>query len=485
MTTATAYESFLDWARDVLTDHGLEGAPLVAAALKGHDPTTSVHLEAIGPLAEALALEMGFTPEMATDVGLSATVHDIGKIGVSSQLLRSDKPLTEDERQTLRQHPRWGWSFLSTIRGAETAAAVARWHHERWDGLGYPDGLAGSEIPEEVTIVSVADALDAMVSNRPYSPARPVTDAVREISDCAGGQFCPRAVKALQEMHRRGALQPLIASRDGPDSDAPAPPCDARPRDELAGESDEPGPDSEEETSEPGDEWLAPNRQTQHELVLSCVALVWQIARSVWRGGSAGISLEDLVAEGHLALVKAAGRFDERKGVKFSSFAGYAIHGAIRDAMRRSGLGPRGIYKLIRQYESAADQLGLTLGRSPSSAEMSTTLNLDARSVDEVKWAQSLRLVGLDRLPFELRDDGDNDPEELTIRRVDAAAAASLLYQLPERDQTVLIGRYFRGQTQKQVGAALGLSESRICQLEHRALITLRGMIERLERRAA
>lgn len=100
----------------------------------------------------------------------------------------------------------WGYEFLRARSGFELAAQVARWHHERWDGGGYPDGLYGDAIPERVTIVTVADAFDAMTCDRPYRARRPVSVAVKEIAAHSGTQFSPRVVEALLRLASRGDL---------------------------------------------------------------------------------------------------------------------------------------------------------------------------------------------------------------------------------------------------------------------------------------
>jgi HD-GYP domain-containing protein (c-di-GMP phosphodiesterase class II) len=106
----------------------------------------------------------------------------------------------------MKEHTVWGGDFLSGRPGFALAASVARSHHERWDGGGYPDGLAGEAIPFAAQIVTVADSFDAMTHDRPYKASRPVEEAVREIRVCAGSQFSPRVVDALIALHERGEL---------------------------------------------------------------------------------------------------------------------------------------------------------------------------------------------------------------------------------------------------------------------------------------
>ena len=109
----------------------------------------------------------------------------------------------------MKQHTVWGAEFLSDRPEFETAAVIARSHHERWDGTGYPDGLSDGDIPEPATIVSVADSFDALISDRPYRKGGSVAEAVAEISACSGKQFSPNVVEALVRLSERGGLQKL------------------------------------------------------------------------------------------------------------------------------------------------------------------------------------------------------------------------------------------------------------------------------------
>jgi len=114
----------------------------------------------------------------------------------------------------MKQHTLWGSEFLAGQQGFELAAAVARNHHERWDGSGYPSGLAGDEIPEAAQITSVADAFDAMTNDRPYRLGRPADEAIREIVACSGTQFSPRVVDALVRLAERNELPFLEPDHD-------------------------------------------------------------------------------------------------------------------------------------------------------------------------------------------------------------------------------------------------------------------------------
>jgi HD-GYP domain-containing protein (c-di-GMP phosphodiesterase class II) len=186
-----------------------ETVMLLAAAAEAHDHATGLHLHNVRALTKALARDLGYSEEDASELGLAAVLHDIGKIRVPDVVLSTAGQLTDPEWDLMKQHTVWGGDFLAGRPGFELAVTIARSHHERWDGSGYPDGLAGEAIPKAATIVAVADAFDAMTSDRPYRAARAVAAAVREIVACSGGQFSPRVVEALVRLHKRRRLPRL------------------------------------------------------------------------------------------------------------------------------------------------------------------------------------------------------------------------------------------------------------------------------------
>ena len=195
-----------------------EAVVMLAAAGEAHDHVTGLHLQNVRAITEALARELGHSNEDAAELGLAAVLHDIGKLRVPESVLSSMSQLASQEWDLMKHHTTWGARFLAGRPGFELAAAVAHWHHESWDGSGYPDGLAGEAIPEAATIVSVADAFDAMTSGRPYRAARSISAGVREIVACSGKQFSPKVVRALARLHRRRTLprpqQPVEAAEE-------------------------------------------------------------------------------------------------------------------------------------------------------------------------------------------------------------------------------------------------------------------------------
>ncbi|MHC0431677.1 HD-GYP domain-containing protein [Streptomyces sp. O3] len=161
------------------------------------DEYTRGHSERVGRASELIARELGMADERVRALRFAGILHDVGKLGVPTRLLRKDGPLTPEERRVIELHPEYGHEMVRGIGFLGEARAAILHHHERLDGSGYPYGLAGRDIPEFARVVAVADAFDAMTSTRSYRRARPAADAVTELKRCAGRQFDPRMVRAL------------------------------------------------------------------------------------------------------------------------------------------------------------------------------------------------------------------------------------------------------------------------------------------------
>ncbi|MEV7287373.1 HD-GYP domain-containing protein [Streptomyces sp. NPDC093252] len=161
------------------------------------DGYTRGHSERVGQASMLIARELGLDEERVELIRFAGILHDVGKLGVPTRLLRKDGPLTPEERRVIELHPEYGHEMVRGIGFLGEARSAILHHHERLDGSGYPYGLAGSQIPEPARVVAVADAFDAMTSTRSYSRARPVPVALAELRRCAGAQFDPRMVEAL------------------------------------------------------------------------------------------------------------------------------------------------------------------------------------------------------------------------------------------------------------------------------------------------
>ena len=190
-----------------------ETVMLLAATAEVYDASIPLHFRGVRSLSEALARELGWDDERASELGLAAALHDIGKIRVPQSVLLKPGELNDEDWELMKQHTIWGADLLAGRVGFELAETIARHHHERWDGSGYPDGLAGEAIPEADAIVAVADAFDAMTSERSYHRPRSVDAAVQEVVERSGEQFSPQVVEALVRLHRRREL-PSITLED-------------------------------------------------------------------------------------------------------------------------------------------------------------------------------------------------------------------------------------------------------------------------------
>ncbi len=154
----------------------------------------------VAKYATEIARRFGKSDEELKDIYSMALVHDIGKLIIPEKILRKPDSLTVDESEIVRQHPVIGYEILRNVSELPGLATGARWHHERYDGTGYPDGLVGDEIPIEARIIGIADAYDAMTSERPYAPVMPPTRIIKELERNKGVQFDPALVDILIQM---------------------------------------------------------------------------------------------------------------------------------------------------------------------------------------------------------------------------------------------------------------------------------------------
>ncbi len=172
---------------------------LLTGAVEAKDDYTAAHGDDVAELAERVALRIGLTPAQAGDAKLAALLHDIGKITVPSEILLKPGALDEEEWVTMRGHAAAGGEIVGRIPAFAHLAPAVRASHERWDGGGYPDGLRGEQIPLAARIISACDTYDAIVTDRPYRPARSPGEACDELIRVGGTQLDPSVVTALLE----------------------------------------------------------------------------------------------------------------------------------------------------------------------------------------------------------------------------------------------------------------------------------------------
>ena len=169
----------------------------LGAMLDADDSYTYGHSAQIALYADTLAEQMGLDAKQRAVITRAALIHDIGKIGIPDRIIGKPGPLTADEFAIMKQHTIIGADLIGRMKGLEELVPIVRHHHERWDGGGYPHRLAGTAIPLAARVVTLADAVEAMCSDRPYRPARSFADVLAEVQRCAGKQFDPAVVEAF------------------------------------------------------------------------------------------------------------------------------------------------------------------------------------------------------------------------------------------------------------------------------------------------
>jgi diguanylate cyclase (GGDEF)-like protein len=181
----------------------------LANALEAKDDYTASHARWITDMAMLVGQELGFDRDAMKRLELGALFHDIGKIGIPSEILQKPGPLTDEEFEIVKEHPELGERILAPIERLEDVRPIVRSCHERWDGLGYPDGKSGTDIPVEARVVLVCDAFHAMVTDRPYRGALPHEEAVRRLKEASGTQFDPTAVDAFVRLYEADQILAL------------------------------------------------------------------------------------------------------------------------------------------------------------------------------------------------------------------------------------------------------------------------------------
>ena len=191
------YVEQLESLNHSLDDLNLGLLETLGAVIDADDVYTYGHSAQVTVYAEAIAQKMDLPHAAQMTIVKAALVHDIGKIGVMDSIIGKPGPLTTEEFNLLKRHPVIGAEIVERMIGLQDLVPLVRNHHERWDGLGYPDGLAGDAIPLGARVLAVADAVDAMCSDRPYRPVRTFREVVEEVQRGSGQQFDPDVVAAF------------------------------------------------------------------------------------------------------------------------------------------------------------------------------------------------------------------------------------------------------------------------------------------------
>ena len=193
----------------------------LAEAIDAKDPYTRGHSERVATYSAAVAREMGLPVEDVERIRLSALLHDVGKIGVDDRIIRKPTALTEEEFEAMKTHPIKGAAIMSAIPQLADVIPGMKYHHEKWSGGGYPEGLVGEKIPMQARIVSVADTYDAMTTTRPYQKAMEIDYVVERIRQFANVRYDPVVVAAFLRAYEKGDLAPIPVSSSPMEEEVP------------------------------------------------------------------------------------------------------------------------------------------------------------------------------------------------------------------------------------------------------------------------
>jgi HD-GYP domain-containing protein (c-di-GMP phosphodiesterase class II) len=194
-------------------DGALGSVASLARAIEARDRHTGEHIERVREYSVAIARQLRLAEDDVWRIGVGAVLHDLGKIGVPDAVLNKRGALTNAETDVMRRHPVIGAGLLDADPALALALPAVVYHHERWDGSGYPYGIAGDRIPLDGRIVAVADAYDAIISDRPYRERRSVQQALQEIATGIGTQFDPEVARAFLKLPLNQVGVPLYDKR--------------------------------------------------------------------------------------------------------------------------------------------------------------------------------------------------------------------------------------------------------------------------------
>ncbi|WP_378953500.1 HD-GYP domain-containing protein [Pelosinus sp. sgz500959] len=178
----------------------------LAAAVDAKDSYTCGHSERVAEISLAIAKELNLSDEEQYLIHIGAHLHDVGKIGIPDAVISKPGRLTNEEFKLIKDHPIIGYHIVSKVKILQSVSLIVRHHHERIDGGGYPDGLRGEDIPLGARIVAVADAFDAMTTNRTYKVSMSISDALQELTRCSDTQFDRQIVEVFVRMMKRDKL---------------------------------------------------------------------------------------------------------------------------------------------------------------------------------------------------------------------------------------------------------------------------------------
>jgi HD-GYP domain-containing protein (c-di-GMP phosphodiesterase class II) len=188
----------------------------LAQAIDAKDPYTRGHSVRVNRFSVIIAQELGLPEEQIQEIHVASLMHDVGKIGIDDHILKKPGKLTPDEFEVMKTHAVLGANIMQPIRRMDRVLPGLRWHHERWKGGGYPDGLVGEQIPLMARVIAVADTFDALTTHRPYQKARSFDDALRLLNDLKGVAYDERIVEAFNRAYRQGLIRPETAEEERP-----------------------------------------------------------------------------------------------------------------------------------------------------------------------------------------------------------------------------------------------------------------------------
>ena len=174
--------------------NGLNSVYALVGSVEAKDPYVYDHSRKVKTYAVALAEAVGLSPDQVANVSTAALLHDVGKIGVPNTVLIKKGKLNDEEWKVIKTHPKLGADIIRHIAHLAPCVNIVLYHHERWDGGGYPKGLKGEEIPIEARIIAIANTFAAMTTTLPYRPAFSLEETIKELRQCAGSQFDPELV---------------------------------------------------------------------------------------------------------------------------------------------------------------------------------------------------------------------------------------------------------------------------------------------------